>query len=146
MENKKNKKNKKKKVAVAAPMILLFICIGFFSVRMLSDDSDLQKGSLTLSTNNTQENLNKKADEAGFIVTMNTNIIVDGKKTNLMIENTEENKDNCQVDIYDENDQLLYESEVIAPGYFIEDAKLQSDLEEGTHDGHAVFSILNDKG
>ena len=107
------------------------------------DGSDIQKGSLNL-TSGTQQELNNRANETGFIVIANTNVTVRNNEANFMLENPEENKNRCQVDIYDDNDRLIYQSDIIPPGYYIEYAKLFEEIDAGEHLGKAIFNILND--
>lgn len=122
-------------------VIILLVLVA--SVFIQGNKGDIQKGSLNL-TSGTQQELNDRANETGFIVIANTNVTVRNNEANFMLENPEENKNKCQVDIYDDNDRLIYQSDIIPPGYYIEYAKLFEEIDAGEHLGKAIFNILND--
>lgn len=124
-------------------LIVIALIIAITSIILFSGKDDIQRGSLNL-TSGTQEELNSRADETGFIVMVNTNIVVNNDRANLLIENPEENGNKCQVDVYDESDRLIYQSDIIPPGYYIEEVKLFESMDAGEHTGKAVFNILND--
>lgn len=132
-----------KKVLKIGALGIIVAVIIVLVIAFSQDGSDMQKGSLNL-TSGTQQDLNDRANETGFIVIANTNVIVKNNQANFMLENPEENNNKCQVDIYDENDRLLYQSDIIPPGYYIESAELFEELDAGEYSGKAVFNILND--
>ena len=136
--------DKKNTIITVIGTIAIIVIAIIVAITINNKNKDMQKGSLNFNSGITQEILNEQADKTRFIVMVNTNIVVSDGEANLMIENPEENSNKCLVDIYDENDRLIYQSDIIPPGYYIEKAKLFEHMDSGEHTGKAVFNILND--
>lgn len=83
--------------------------------------------------------------DAGVELYINSNVVMlTGKTTaNLLIQNSEHNKNDQQVYIYSSDDVLLYKSDIIPPGYKIESARLLETLEAGEYECRAEFHVLD---
>lgn len=79
-----------------------------------------------------------------FIAFCNTNVVVEGGVANILVENNEENHDPCTVGIVLDDGTLLYESDTLYPGFYIENAKLFGSLDAGIYSGKIIFNILGD--
>lgn len=89
-----------------------------------------------------QDMLDKIVDEGMFNVSMNVQpVFQDGKSAgNLGIENIKENKYYCRVIItLDKDGSVLYESQGLKPGQYINDIKLKKVLPKGMHECTAQF-------
>ncbi len=140
------------KVVIILILILLFLLL---LVRFLGKKETGEIGGVTLgvidlpSDFDVQSYVNSIVEEGMFQVFINTNIILDGNnKANLLIQNSEKNKYPAFVEFItdDENQELLYKSSVISPGYKIETAELPNDLADGIHPCKAYFHLLDDAG
>lgn len=59
-----------------------------------------------------------------------------------LIQNTDENQNACWVEIIDDTGSVVYESEVVQPGYKIERDTLNDTIARGRHDCQTVFHVL----
>lgn len=116
---------------------ILIICLICFVVD-LNLQSDIRRGSIDCG----QEIGSVELSE--FAAFINSNIVVDNGKANVLIQNNEKNHNACRVKIYDKSETLLYESDVIPTGYYIENARLFENLPVGESEGYAVFEVLDD--
>ena len=65
---------------------------------------------------------------------------------NIKVQNSEDNVERCQIQfIEDSTSKLLYESDIINPGYYIEEVKVFEDLESGDYTGDIIFNILDNE-
>ena len=148
-----NKSTAKDKIKKNWAVILILLIIAILSIVMISEGgfgrntSDLEFGSIDWEE---PEDLQQKVNDAvaaGMVnVFMNTNVYLDdgGSEANLLIQNSEHNPGPIQVDIRTvDTDELLYSSEVIPVGYKIENAPLLIDLDAGTYDCMATFTVLD---
>ena len=104
--------------------------------------SDLRKGSI--NTGVSEAPVVSGTEFAAFI---NSNIIVgENGKANLLIQNNENNHASCRVSVFTSDHRLVYESDIIPTGYYIEDSRLFEALPMGMHDGYAIFEILDGAG
>ncbi len=91
--------------------------------------------------------LNKLVEEGMFNISINSAIVCEGGVADLGIENIAQNRYMMQVDIYlqgKNGDKKVYESGIIAPGYYIERADVDtSGLAPGSYAAVAVFRAID---
>lgn len=78
-----------------------------------------------------------------FVVYCNTNIVVNDGMANILVENNENNYDPCVVKLVLEDGTLLYESDIMYPGFYINDAKVFEVPTKGVYNGSMVFDVYN---
>ena len=124
---------------------IIILAIGLIVTAVLYkyNTREIVKGTLPIYEN-TVENSDNTND--GFIVLVNSNIVIKDGTANILAQNSEYNVDNCVVKIYN-GDNLLYESDTLYPGFYIENAKLFNSDIDTTKESRVVFEILdnNDK-
>lgn len=145
--NKKKKRNKI--IAFIIIIILLFLLLSrCCSSCSYMPPSDISQGEIEWNqpraSRDLQAEIDKAVEQGMFNVFMNTNIVFqDGNsKGNMMIQNIDTNVYPMYVEIYN-NDTLLYKSDIIDPGYKIEEAKLDTVLSKGTYDCTAYFYVTD---
>lgn len=148
-----NKKKKRNKIIAFLIMLLLLLllltrCCSSCSNMTPSDTSDISQGEIEWNqpraSRDLQAEIDKAVEQGMFNVFMNTNIAFqDGQsKGNMMIQNIETNRYPMYVEIY-HDDTLLYKSDIIDPGYKIEEAKLDTPIPKGTYDCTAYFYVTD---
>ena len=137
---------RKNKLNVIMLITVILICT-LLAITINITNTDIKKGSLS-SEYGTQEM--QKSEENGnyygFLIFCNSNIQVRNNKANILAQNSENNDSPCIIKLYDDSDNLLYESDILNPGYYIEEVELNADLENGTYDGRVVFDVLDNSG
>ena len=122
-------------------LLLLFKCS--YDYQQPISDNRIEQGVIDIPKDKAQQIVNEAVEQGMFQVFMNTNIKVDSEnEANLLIQNSESNHYSAYVEIYN-NDKLLYKSETIAPGYKLEQDKLQADLDPGTYDCKAIYHVID---
>lgn len=90
--------------------------------------------------------LQRQLDESMISFSINSNAVFkqgDGEG-NLMIENPEHNAKVMMVELYKNDDnELIYKSGMIKPGYYIENVKLDKPLSQGVYDCTAYFKAYS---
>lgn len=137
---------RKNKLNVIMLITVILICT-LLVITINITNTDIKKGSLS-SEYGTQEM--QKSEENGnyygFLIFCNSNIQVRNNKANILAQNSENNDSPCIIKLYDDSDNLLYASDILNPGYYIEEVELNTDLENGTYDGRVVFDVLDNSG
>lgn len=134
-------------------LITGFIVFLFMFVVLLAANmgrSDMTRGAIDVDFDNAKSSEEIQAEldvaglDAGVELYMNSNIMLLHSKApaNLLIQNSEKNKNNQQVFVY-LGSELLYKSDIIPPGYKIESAKLLSELDSGEYDCRVEFHVLD---
>lgn len=126
---------KEKYLALAVGVLVILLTTVIFST---VSNQDIHKG--TLEMYNTIE---KEDTSNGFILLANSNITVSDNNANILVQNSEQNKQNCRVKLFN-GENLLYESDTLYPGFYIDDAKLFNNNININNDSKIVFEILND--
>ena len=128
-------------------LITVILICTLLAITINITNTDIKKGSLS-SEYGTQEM--QKSEENGnyygFLIFCNSNIQIRNNKANILAQNSENNDSPCIIKLYDDSDNLLYESDILNPGYYIEEVELNADLENGTYDGRVVFDVLDNSG
>lgn len=149
-EQEQNNKKKKRNKIIAFLIILLLLLLLTRCCSSCSNmtPSDISQGEIEWNqpraSRDLQAEIDKAVEQGMFNVFMNTNIVFqDGNsKGNMMIQNIDTNVYPMYVEIYND-DNLLYKSDIIDPGYKIEEAKLDTALSKGTYDCTAYFYVTD---
>lgn len=145
--------------AIIAGLLIVIVMLvknGFHKEpKVMGDGSGIEKGSieLMLADDDNMEDgvsykdyVNAKVAEGQFMIFINTDIKVDAdNNANVLIQNVEQNNKSCKVQLCDSKDNVLFESDVLEPGYKIETAVLKN-VKRGSHKGTAYFMLLDDSG
>ena len=148
--NEKKKRNRIIEIIIVIILLLLLLtrCCGSCSNLSSTNTSDISQGEIEWNqpraSRDLQAEIDKAVEQGMFNVFMNTNIVFqDGNsKGNMMIQNIDTNIYPMYIEIYN-NDNLLYKSDIIDPGYKIEEAKLDTVLSKGTYDCTAYFYVTD---
>lgn len=158
-ENKQKPEKKRKKWWLLLLLLLLLLGIGgglFYwwkQSQPLSKwqmDQNALEGFLPGKTEEEiQAELSRIIDENMMNVSMNAVPTVRDGKINVAIENVPGNNYWQQVDLYiypdkdhEKEQELIYQSGVIKPGFYIESGDVLKNLEPGEYDGRAVFHAI----
>ena len=147
LENSKDNRNKKKKQLVRIGLLVLLVLLLLLTLFQCSKDtgdSRVTQGIIDIPEGyDIQGEVDKAVEEGMFKIFINTNIKVnqDGN-ANLLIQNDAENHYPVYVTIQ-HNEDVLYKSDVIHPGYKLETDKLLIDLDPDTYDCTATFHVLD---
>ncbi len=149
-QEQNNKKKKRNKIITFIIMLLLLLLLLTRCCSSCSNlsPSDISQGAIEWNqpraSRDLQAEIDKAVEQGMFNVFMNTNVVFkDGQsKGNLLIQNVETNIYPMYVEIY-HDDTLLYKSDIIDPGYKIEEAKLDTALSKGTYDCTAYFYVTD---
>lgn len=149
-QEQNNKKKKRNKIIAFLIMLLLLLLLLTRCCSSCSNlsPSDISQGEIEWNqpraSRDLQAEIDKAVEQGMFNVFMNTNVVFkDGNsKGNMMIQNIDTNVYPMYVEIYN-NDNLLYKSDIIDPGYKIEEAKLDTVLSKGTYDCTAYFYVTD---
>lgn len=138
-------------LAIIIILLLLKSCSGADNVErgdiQFSSSGEIVQGEIELMNQEViQRKVNETVEKGMFQVFMNTKIKVDNQnEMNVKIQNSQNNNYDCYV-IITMNEQTIYKSGVISPGYKLEYDTLPINLDAGTHDCVAYFCVLNDEG
>ena len=96
-----------------------------------------------------QAELSRIIDENTMNVSMNAVPTVRDGKINVSIENVPGNNYWQQVDLYiypdknhEQEQELIYQSGLVKPGFYVESGEVLKDLEPGEYDGRAIFHAI----
>lgn len=153
--NKKKEKqqNKLLKIVMLVIIILLLLlcfrsCYKFDSTSNGAGITEIVEGDLD-SIPRTVNDINTDSDINGlmFSTFLNKNIFVDeNNRANLLIKNDKSNSYNAYVEYY-MNDNLIYKTDIISPGYKQEYADFSTvKLNKGENDAKSVFCIIDVDG
>lgn len=144
----------KKKHLLLVILLLLLAIGGIFLWNYLQKekeaaaDRDARMGILPgMSEEDIQKRLNQTVAEGMMNVSINPSpVFKDGSsKGNLRIENIKANHYSYIVTIYlDENNEEVYRSGLLKPGYYIEKARLNKNLKKGNYPATALFEAYQD--
>ena len=103
------------------------------------------QGSLNIMTEEEiQKALNEIVEEGMFRISIASTIIgVENGEAEMRIENNMTNRYIMQVSIYlDETGEEIYATDLIDPGYYIQSAPFDKQLEPGEYEATAIFTAL----
>lgn len=134
-------------------LLVIAIILALLMGCKCKNESDLMKGGIELVQPGTsvelQNRINKAIEVGLFNVFMNTDVqLASGNaNANWLIQNVETNRYLVYVEVYNKaNNDLIYKSDVIQPGYKIEEAQLTKPLPAGKYDCVAYFNVLEEVG
>lgn len=151
-ENDKNKKKNRLLEIIILIIIILLLLLCFRSCykfdTISSGITEIVEGDLD-SIPRTVNDINTDSDINGlmFSTFLNKNIFVDeNNRANLLIKNDKSNSYNAYVEYY-MNDNLIYKTDIISPGYKQEYADFSTvKLNKGENDAKSVFCIIDADG
>ena len=153
------KDNTKKLIVLIVVLILLFMLLlggvlAYFLVIQPAQgkqvkggqrEAEALKGSLKVMTEEEiQEALNNIVEEGMFRISIASNIIaVEDGPAEVRIENNLQNRYVMKVDLYlDETGEEIYATDLIDPGYYIQETKFHKHLDPGEYDATAIFTAF----
>ena len=152
-ENKQNNNLMKAVIALLLVFILLLggLLIYFLVIRPNADkgvkggqrEAEALKGSINVMTEEEiQDALNNIVDEGMFRISIASNIIaIEDGLAQVRIENNLQNRYVMQVSIcLDETGEEIYATDLIDPGYYIQETKFDKHLDPGEYLATAVFT------
>lgn len=146
--NGKEKQDNRRVIRIIiCALIVAILLLLMHRCSMDQSQNPIKPGIINVSdVTDVQQYINDKVEAGMFQVFINTDILVNsGNMANLLIQNAETNHYAVYVDIYHEN-EILYQSATIEPGYKLEQDKLEKSLSPGTYPCTAYFHILDDSG
>lgn len=141
-----NKNKKHKIIAIIILVVVALMLLNRCSNEKVSSRSRIAEGDIEATSRRSKEQLEQAAEDGMFMTFLNKNIAVDKNNTaNILVKNDKSNKYNATVE-YWLDDELIYETDTILPGYKQEEAILDYDLAPGVHKAKAVFCIIDENG
>ena len=155
-QSKNTNNNGLLKIAVVLLLVFVLLLGGalcwFLFLKPDSDDDAIKGGQREsealqgtiqrMSDEEIQAALDKVVEEGMFRISIASNIIaMEGGKAELRIENNPDNRYVMQVSIFlDETGEEIYSTDLIDPGYYIQEAALDKYLLPGEYEVTAVFT------
>ena len=154
---KKKKKKKKKWLLLLLLLLLCFACGGGYYIwksnqpkSKFEEDLNALQGFLPGKTQaEIEAELNRIIKEGYFNASVNGEMTLENGILDVNIENVPANHFDTVVDIYlypeagrNENGQLIYESGIIKPGYYVETADVKAKIDPGVYNGQAVIHAI----
>lgn len=153
---RRNNSNKKL-IAIIVVLVLLFVLLlggvlVYFlviqpaqskQIRGGQREAEALKGSLTVMTEaEIQEALNNIVEEGMFRISIASNIIaIEDGPAQVRIENNLQNRYIMRVNIHlDETGEEIYGTDLIDPGYYIQETKFHKHLDPGEYAATAIFT------
>lgn len=144
------KRNRKK--GIALNIILISMCmIGVTAFVIYNDNQHKNDSTKEAITNvdkatkieDIQTNINKKVEKEKYNIDINTSPICKQNICTVNFKNPPNNIYNSKLTIKDA-DNIIYQSEYIAPDYELKTITLQKDMRKGISDVTGIISILVD--
>lgn len=147
------KKKKKWLIVVIIILIAAITAAGLYMGGVFRPQSRAERDRSALagqlpgkSQEDIEKALNQVVAEGMLNITVNPEPVFEsgGAEGNLNIENIPGNRYSMQVTVTrDDTGDIVYESKLIDPGYYIENAKLTTPLEKGQYPCTAVFTAID---
>lgn len=152
---KANNVNKERKTINKRMIIIISAIAGILLIMILllsrcgsdlGQSNVIKQGVIDLpDKENAQQIVDNIVEEGMFQVFMNTNIVVNAEnEANLLIQNSGSNHYPACVEIF-YNEESIYKSDIIEPGYKLESDTLNKELEPGVYECNAYFNIVDPK-
>lgn len=142
--NKKDSKGKIRKIIISILILLLLLSIGigigyFINKQNKEKDLEFEKQVdkiVEMSDEDMQAALNQIVEDGMINIQYQTGAVFDtkGRSKSFNVKNIENNKDSISFILYDEKDNIIYESKAIERGYEINDIQLEKPLSKGNHE------------
>ncbi len=161
MENEQTQKKKNKKILIIIIVVLAGLVAGLIGYlvclqpqpeevreqKQLQAEKNAQLGIIPgMSDDEIEQRLNEKVAEGMLNVSVNPNPVFENGKSegNLRIENIPGNNYAVTVTvILDDDNEVVYESGLIDPGYFVENVTLQKNLAAGQYPALVRFTAYD---
>lgn len=147
-EQEPETKDTKKKSILKWIIAIIIIIVLLLLLRSCgsNDYNVITQGDIASTSRKTSEELDQIAQEGMFTTFLNKNIAIDKNNVaNILVKNDKNNKYNAVVEYY-LDEELVYKTEEISPGYKQEQAKMEYNFPKGTHKLKAVFCIVDENG
>lgn len=149
-----------KRILFAVLIIVAFVLLSLFLLRSCNSEdaeptpSEKAPGGVTIGTidndvTNTgnkdiQTTLNEQVAEGMFRVFVSTHMDVDEEGNfKPLIQNVGRNRYYCWVEIIDKHGNAVYETDIIPPGYKVEEDTMEPLVSKGNNECEAVFHIMS---
>ena len=151
-ENRQNQNNKKKRSMTAriilAVLIIIILLLGYRCSTFENNDKSGDETQVSvleyedevdaitkLDISERQEAVDTLVEEGMMNVNYSPKAVFQGKVSqSFNIKNIENNHGPIMFEIFDEDDNSIYQSKMIAQGYQMNCIELKTELEKGTHD------------
>ena len=157
-KNNNNSQNNKLMKLVVILLLLLVLLMGavlaFFLFYKPAADKEIKGGQREaaalegeiqrMSEEEIQAALNNIVEEGMFRISIASDILMtEGGAAEVRIQNNPDNRYVMQVNLYrDDTDELIYATDLIDPGYYIQTTPLDVELEAGEYACTAIFTAL----
>lgn len=153
----RERKRKIRRMLLAGAAVLLLLAIGTGIVLYVQAHSQPKYERYTFDTNamlgriqnmteeEIQQELNRVVEEGMFNISIASAIVFEAADAPgvARIENVEANRYHMQVDIHlDATGELVYASDLIRPGYYVDSIQLSKKLAPGEYPATATFSAI----
>lgn len=123
--------------------IIVIIWIAYF----YSASSDVSPGTVKAYRPGTSASGGEGSLDGTFEVYANTNLTIEDGKMNLMGQNISTNSDDCYIEVVlKDSEEVIYKSDILSPGYSIEEASVNTSMSAGEHSGKVIFNVLDESG
>ena len=123
--------------------IIVIIWIAYF----YSVSSDVSPGTVKAYRPGTSASGGEGRLDGTFEVYANTNLTIEDGKMNLMGQNISTNSDDCYIEVVlKDSEEVIYKSDILSPGYSIEEASVNTSMSAGEHSGKVIFNVLDESG
>lgn len=123
--------------------IIVIIWIAYF----YSVSSDVSPGTVKAYRPGTSASGGEESLDGTFEVYANTNLTIEDGKMNLMGQNISTNSDDCYIEVVlKDSEEVIYKSDILSPGYSIEEASVNTSMSAGEHSGKVIFNVLDESG
>lgn len=125
--------------------IIVIIWIAYF----YSASSDVSPGTVKAYRPGTSASASggEGSLDGTFEVYANTNLTIEDGKMNLMGQNISTNSDDCYIEVVlKDSEKVIYKSDILSPGYSIEEASVNTSMSAGEHPGKVIFNVLDESG
>lgn len=155
---RRNNSNKKLIIIIVILILMFVLLLGGVLVYFLviqpnqgkqvkggQREAEALKGSLTVMTEaEIQEALNNIVEEGMFRISIASNIIaIEDGPAQVRIENNLSNRYIMQVNLtLDETGEAIYSTDLIDPGYYIQETTFHKHLDPGEYAATAIFTAL----
>ncbi|MEG1944971.1 MAG: hypothetical protein RR058_06070 [Oscillospiraceae bacterium] len=150
----KKKQRKQRNIFISVVAVLIIIIVILLLLRgcqgtetVLLRETAAQAGIMPgMSEAEIADRLNRIVDESKVNIAMNSTPILKDGLLSVAIENIPGNKYSFKVKVVmDDDGTVLFETNLIDPGFYIEELKIKEKLEPGAHDATATFTCYDPK-
>ncbi|MEG0893203.1 MAG: hypothetical protein RSB78_01035 [Oscillospiraceae bacterium] len=149
---KQRKKKSQRNIIITVLLLVILIIVILILLRgcqktetSLQREADAKAGIMPgMTESEIADRLNRIVDDSKVNIAMNSAPILKDGAMNVAIENIPGNKYSFRVRVVmDEDDKVLFETDLIDPGFYIEELKVKEKLEPGAYDATATFTCYD---